>query len=376
MATRKQRTSAGFPRVDLQHDNRAFLDAALRGRIPPLLFTGPTGAGKLHVAVDYARRICCERTPVCELTGDLCESCTKALALEHPGIHLIFPTPTLGSGEKAQDDEPDIGKILDEKRHDFFATHAFPKKVSLRIARARAIIQRANMKPFGSSHNVFVIYDTHEMREEAQNALLKIVEEPPAQCALIAITNNPDAILYTIRSRCQRVRFSPLKAAVVESLLMNYYDIAAGVASKAADLAQGSINRAIELAREHDDEERAQAYNVFSKLHDASESWVIDAAMTVARRASRDNVARFLHELAVAYRDVMAEHPDLYINRDQTKVLTAQTGRWPRENLPDIINRIIDARNGILRRNLNTEAALVDLFLGIRRDAVDLHSRP
>jgi hypothetical protein len=129
------------------------------------------------------------------------------------------------------------------------------------------------------------------------------------------------------------------------------------------------------LAREHDDEERAQAYNVFSKLHDASESWVIDAAMTVARRASRDNVARFLHELAVAYRDVMAEHPDLYINRDQTKVLTAQTGRWPRENLPDIINRIIDARNGILRRNLNTEAALVDLFLGIRRDAVDLHRR-
>jgi DNA polymerase-3 subunit delta' len=354
-------------RIDLQHETRAFLDASLREQIPPLLFTGPPGVGKLHVAVDYARRICCEQSPRCELTGDLCESCTQALALEHSGIHLVFPTPTQGSGEKTEDDEPDIGKILDEKRQNFFASYSFPKKVSIRIARARAIIQRANTKPFASTHNVFILYDAHEMREEAQNALLKIVEEPPPQCAVIVITSNPDSILYTIRSRCQRVRFSPLKTGVVEAVLMNYYDVAASVASKAADMAQGSVNRAIELAREHDDEERAKAYEVFSKLHDATDSWVIDAAMTVARRASRDSVARFLHELAFAYRDVMAGHPDLYINRDQTRVLTEQTGKWERASLPGIVDRIIDARNGILRRNLNMEAALVDLFLGIRR---------
>lgn len=368
MATRKKQ-NFGFPRVDLGHPQHAFLDACLRDRVPPLIFTGPEGVGKLHAAVDFGRRICCERDPRCELTGDLCESCANAVALEHQGIHIIVPTPTQGSGEKAGDDEPDIAKVLEEKRQDFFAEYAFPKKVSIRVARARAIIQRANTRPFGSTHNVFIINDAHEMREETQNALLKVVEEPPAQSVLILITHNPDAILYTIRSRCQKVRFTTLTPDAIESLLVAYYDIPPEAARRAAELAQGNIRRAVDIAAGSDDDQRAMAWQVFSKLHDAPDSWVIDAAMTAARRGNRDNVARFLHELAYAYRDVMAGEHDLFINRDQSAAIAAQTGKWRREALPGVVEAIFDTRTGILRRNLNIEAALVDLFLGIHRAA-------
>jgi hypothetical protein len=369
MATKKRQPVYGFPRVDLGHGVRAFLDACLRDRVPPLLFVGPEGVGKLHAAIDFARRVCCERSPRCELGGDLCESCAQAIALEHPGIHLVFPTPTQGGGEKPGDDEADIGKVLDEKRLDFFAAHKFPKKSSIRVARARAIVQRANTRPFGSTHNVFIINDAHEMREEAQNALLKVIEEPPEQSVLILVTHSPDSILYTIRSRCQRLRFLPPRPEVIETLLVEYYDVPAKNAKRAAELAQGNIRRAFELTGGQDDAERALAYEVFSKLHDAPESWVIDAAMSAAKGSSRDGVARFLHELAFAYRDAMAADPGLFINRDHSKVLSQQSSRWKRADLPAIIGRIIDTRDGIVRRNLNTEAALVDLFLGIRRAA-------
>jgi DNA polymerase-3 subunit delta' len=236
--------SAGFPASDLgQERAQAFLGSCLRRRVPALLFTGPEGAGKEHTAIDFARRLCCPKEPKCSLGDELCESCRQAFALEHPGIHLIYPTPTQGSGEKEKDDEGDIGKVLDEKRQDLFSTHAFPKKVSIRIARSRAVIRRANSKPFGSPYNVFVFVDAHLMREEAQNALLKLVEEPPEHCVLILITPNPDTILNTIRSRCQRVSFSPLENQVIETVLIEHYGVSDETAKEAASLSRGETRR-------------------------------------------------------------------------------------------------------------------------------------
>lgn len=368
MTTARKQEADGFPVVDLgQKHIQAFLESCLRDRVPALLFTGPPGCGKELTAIDFARRLCCTRDPKCELGGTLCDSCRAALALEHQGIHMIYPTPTQGGGEKEGDDEPDIGKVLVEKRRDIFDTYRFPKKVSIRIARARAIIKRANTKPFGSPYNVFVIIDAHTMREEAQNALLKVVEEPPQSAALIFVTSNPDAILYTIRSRCQRLRFHPLEDHVVESVLVGYYGIDTKVAKRASQLAQGSIQRASEIASDYDAEERASVYAILEGIRTAPESWVVRKAMRIARGANRDGVARFLHELAVAYRDVMTGDESLFVNKDQAKLLREQTGHWDRRTLPAIVSRITDTRDGVLRRNLNMDGALVQLFLDIKR---------
>ena len=363
----KQNLTSSFPRIGLGHEQAsAFLESCLRGRVPALLFTGPEGAGKEYTAIDFARRLCCEKDPKCSLDADPCESCKRVLALEHPGIHLVYPTPTQGSGEKEGDDETDIGKILEEKREDIFAVPTFAKKVSIRIARARAMIRRANSKPFGSPYNVFIIVDAHAMREEAQNALLKLVEEPPAHAVLILITPNPDTILNTIRSRCQRVRFSPLADGVVERILVDHYGVSREAASVAASLSRGDIRRSRELAADFDDEGRQWVFSLLANVPTAPESWVVERAITIARSTNRDSAARFLDDLAVAYRDVMTGDPALFVNRDKADILEAQTPRWNRKNLPRILDRIIGARDGILRRNLNIEAALVDLFLDIK----------
>jgi DNA polymerase-3 subunit delta' len=361
------REIAGFPRVDLGHPEvEAFLDSCIRGRVPALLFTGPEGVGKEYTAIDFARRLCCAQEPRCRLRGELCESCRQALALEHGGIHLVYPTPSQGTGEKEGDDESDVGKVLEEKRQDIFAVPVFPKKTSIRVARARAMIRRANSKPFGSPYNVFIVVDTHAMREEAQNALLKLVEEPPAHCVLVLITPNPDTLLNTIRSRCQRVRFSPLEDKVVREILVAHYGMSKETAVIAASLARGDIRRAREIAADFDAEGRRWVFDLLAHIPTKPESWAVEQALLIARRTNRDSAARFLDDLAVAFRDVMAGDETLFINRDKTKLLKPQVSVWKRKNLPRILDRIIGTRDAILRRNLNIEGALVDLLLDIK----------
>jgi DNA polymerase-3 subunit delta' len=358
---------AEFPRIDLGHENvQAFLDSCMRGRIPPLLFTGPEGSGKEYTAIDFARRLVCEQDPKCGVTGDLCESCRTAIALEHPAIHVVYPTPSQGSGEKEGDDEADIGKVLEEKREDIYAVPAFAKKTSIRIARARAMIRRANSKPFGGRYNVFIVVDAHAIREEAQNALLKLVEEPPPHCVLVFVTPNPDTLLNTIRSRCQRVRFSPLEDKIVEKILIRYYGASRETARIAASLSRGDIRRAREITADFDAEGRQWVFDLVAKVPSSGESWVVQQAISIARRTNRESAARFLADLAVAYRDVMAGDETLFINRDKADVLERQTTSWDRKNLPRVLDRIIETRDGILRRNLNIEGALVDLFLDIK----------
>lgn len=346
-------------------------DACLRairpGNLPSLLFTGPEGTGKEYTAIELARRLCCLNPDPCDLDQDACESCRMASRLEHPGIHLIHPTPTQGSNEGEDGDVSDIARVLEEKRRDIFAKYHFSKKASIRIARARAVIQRANTKPFDSPYHVFIFVDAHTMREEAQNALLKLVEEPTPRAVLIFTTTNPESILYTIRSRCQRIRFAPLKTHVVESILTGYYDVDAKSAQRAATLSQGSIRRAVSLAESFDDTERNNAAALVAGLTVEPESWAIGQALAVGKGSNREGVARFLDEMALVFRDLMAGDPELFVNKELTKELKKISQGWERRNLPGIIEKIAQARAEILLGNMNIDATLTRLLIDIHR---------
>ena len=371
MPANKAESIRPIPELDLGHSRvDRFLELLRRGRVPSLLFSGPEGSGKEYTAIEMARRLCCGEDEPCKPGGaGVCELCARAAVLGHPGIHLIHPTPTQGAGEPDDGDVTDISKVLDDKRQDIFSVYRFTKKASIRIARARAVIQRANTKPFGSRYNVFVFVDAHAMREEAQNALLKLVEEPPAHCVLIFVTNNPESILYTIRSRCQHVRFTPLGTEAVERVLVDYYQIDAKTARRAAKLSQGNLQRARAQSPSFDDDERQAAAAFVTKLSGAKESWVLGQALAVGRGSNRDAVARYLHELSVTFRDVMAGEESLMINSEHASELGKAARVWDRKRLPGMIDRISRARYEILVRNMNIDATLASLFLYLHRQA-------
>jgi DNA polymerase-3 subunit delta' len=341
---------------------------AVGRNVPALLFTGPEGTGREYTAIEFARSLCCERDTACDLASDdVCPSCLQMSLLEHPGLHLIYPTPTQGSGEGDDGDVTDIAKILDEKRQDIFAKYRFSKKASVRVARARATIQQAAGKPFESPYDIFIFNDAHAMREEAQNALLKLVEEPAPHVVVIFITSNPEGILYTIRSRCQRIRFLPLSTAVIENILTGYYDADAKTAHRAAAMAQGSIVRAREMVESFDDNERDAAAAFVAGLSKEGEAWAIGQALVMGRGANREGVARFLDEVSLVFRDIMTGDPELYVNRDIAESLEKLSERWPQGRLPGVIDRIARARGDILLGNAAIDAALAECFLDVRR---------
>jgi DNA polymerase-3 subunit delta' len=357
-----------FPALALEQRHAdAFLAALDPAGTPSLLFTGPEGSGKEYTAIDYARRVVCPQKTPCDLAKSPCQSCQMVTRLEHPGIHLIYPTPTQGSNEGDDGDINDVSKVLDEKRRDIFARYRFAKKASIRIARTRAVIQRAYTKPFDSPYHVFIFIDAHAMREEAQNALLKLVEEPPPHAMVIFTTTNPEGILYTIRSRCQRIRFSPLKPAVIERILTGYYGMDARTARRASVLGQGSITRARDAAESFDDSERSQAMAVVAGLALEHDAWAITQALQVGKGSNREGVAHFLDEVSLAFRDVMAGDPALFVNHELSKEIQSIAQHYPRKALPAIIDKIAHARAQILLGNMNIDATLTDLFLKIHR---------
>ena len=357
-----------IPALDLEQPQAsAYLGSLQRGNVPPLLFTGPAGSGKELAAIEFARRLLCEKDEPCDLDGAKCTSCLRVSVLEHPGIHLIYPTPTQGSNEDEDGDVTDIAKILETKRRDIFETVSFTKKTSIRIARARAVIQRANTKPFDARYHVFIFVDAHAMREEAQNALLKLVEEPPAHAAVIFVTPNHEALLYTIRSRCQRVRFFPLKRPVLERILTGYCGVDAAGAKRIAALAQGSIVRARALIDSADLADRDAALGLVAGIAKQPESWVFSQALIGARGANRESVARVLDEMAVILRDAMTGSPDLVVNGDIQRDIERVAATWGRDKLPRAIDLVHETRAQVFFANANIDGALADLFLKLKR---------
>jgi DNA polymerase-3 subunit delta' len=148
-----------------------------RGMLPPsLIFSGPAGAGKRQTAVATAQAINCLSPRGEGESFDACGTCAACTHIErgiHPDVVIVEPG--------------DSG--------------------SIKIEPIRDVIERAGYRPFEGRRRVVIINDADAMASSPQNALLKILEEPPPSSVFILVTARPDMLLPTVQSRCQRVRF-------------------------------------------------------------------------------------------------------------------------------------------------------------------------
>lgn len=187
-------------------------EALDRGRLAhALLFAGPAGVGKFLGARHLAARIACSRADP-RPCGD-CDACVQLAAGTHPDVALIAVPP----GKK------EIGIDLIRQLKRFIYLHA------ITAARKIAIIDEAD-----------------RLSLSAQNALLKTLEEPPLRSLLILITSTPHALLPTVRSRCQMVRFQPLALDEVATVL-EHNGLDAEQAMQLAATSDGSPGRALQL---------------------------------------------------------------------------------------------------------------------------------
>jgi DNA polymerase-3 subunit delta' len=191
--------------------------AVERASLPPsLIFAGPDGIGKRRAAVALAQLLNCN-TPV--TAGDIapdacgaCASCARIARGVHADVLIIAPG--------------DSGAI--------------------KVDQVRDAIERSAYRPFEGRRRVVIVDDADAVLVEAQNALLKTLEEPPSASTFVLVTSRPDVLLPTVTSRCQRLRFGRLAPSDVADVLIQHHGYSAGEAHAAASAADGSVGAALE----------------------------------------------------------------------------------------------------------------------------------
>jgi DNA polymerase III subunit delta' len=214
------------------------------------LFTGPPGIGKLHTARVFAAAL------NCPAGGDgTCDSCRRILRGVHPDVHLIVP-------------EGDFLLVED----------------------VRAVREEASRSRHEARTAVFLLDEADRMTEAAANALLKVLEEPPANVVFVLVARSPDALVGTVPSRARTLPFVPLSLAELTAALAAELDLRPEQAAWAAAAGHGRLARARALLTDEATRTRRSAVlDLLDRLGTDQPSDALAAAATVAALA--DEVA-------------------------------------------------------------------------------------
>jgi DNA polymerase-3 subunit delta' len=221
-----------------------------------VLFHGPQGTGKQRLGLWLAQLLVCQQAGPDGPCGR-CHPCRLASHLQHPDIHWFFPLarPRVSGGPEklAEALEEARAAELEARRADPFHVPDTSETAGLYLAHVQLLRRMASNRPAMGGRKVFLVGDAEalvpqEASPEAANALLKLLEEPPADTVMILTASDPEALLPTIRSRLLPIRVSPLPEAIVADFLKETRGLDSTRASAVARLSGGAIGRALALA--------------------------------------------------------------------------------------------------------------------------------
>lgn len=181
------------------------------------IFNGGLGAGKKTIAKLFAKTLQCEKHGI-----EPCNECHSCIQAD-------------------SSNQPDIIWIRHEK----------PGSIGVDDIREQ-LIGDMQIKPYSSRYKIYIIDEAEKLTVQAQNALLKTIEEPPAYGIVIMLTTNADIFLQTILSRCVRLDFKPVADELVVKYLKDNYDVTDYETKFAAAFAQGNIGRAVTIVTSGD----------------------------------------------------------------------------------------------------------------------------
>lgn len=199
-------------------------EMAQRGTLPAsLLIQGPRGVGKQQLALWLGRLL------ICENPGDgpcnQCRACRMSAELQHPDLHWFFPRERLKKNpDDIEEIREDMHDAIRERVENDGLYESSAGDEGIFVATIRAAVQTASMSPALARRKVLIIGDAEQMvvqegSDQAANAFLKLLEEPPADTSIILTSSEPGALLPTIRSRVIAVRVAPLSDDEVRAFL-------------------------------------------------------------------------------------------------------------------------------------------------------------
>ena len=287
------------------------------------LFVGVANVGKETVALNFAKSINCRTSD--EGACGTCLSCRKADDGNHPDLQIIRPSGAW-----------------------------------IKIDQIRELQKRIIYRPLEGVRKVYILTEAERMNLEAANCLLKTLEEPPADSILILLTTNLDALLPTIRSRCQIIPFHSLVISELAGHLVERFDIDESQALRVATTAGGAVGKSLTLLQDGASfEEEIPEIMIANNRLDA---------FRIAEKWTQQPEA--LDHLVTWYRDLVLLHQgapvDLLTHIHHAEQLKQLTVRYSRLQLQSAIKAIFETKV-LLQRNVNATLALEVLALKLLR---------
>ncbi len=373
-----------FGHTDLQ----ASLSRALAAESLPssLLIHGPRGVGKQRLALWIGQLVLCSESGPAGPCGE-CKVCRMALNLEHPDLHWYFPLARprgVRPGKLAEALEKARFDTLTERRErPLRPASAATEPTGLYLAVAQTLRSHAHRRPVVGPRQVFVIGDAEtlvpqESSQEAANALLKLLEEPPASTLLILTSSEPGRLLPTIRSRTMPLHLPPLAPDSVEQFLVEVGEVSPNEAHRAAHLGRGSIGRALGFLPNEGNPGplealRTQAFELLAAASDADAGAVYRKSLELGATRSRGLMPLF-ESLEDALRDLSAtavRTSESLINSDREDLL--ERIREGRDIHPVAVTRAfrhLEEAKELVAGNVNPQLIVAGLLTGIREELI------
>ena len=233
------------------------------------IFHGSKDSGKMLLAEAFAQSLQCEKgqpTPCMK-----CRSCRQAMSHNHPDI--------------------------------IYVRHEKPKTIRVDDIREQ-LVNDVAVKPYSSRYKIYIVDEAEKMNPQAQNALLKTIEEPPGYAVILLLTTNADAFLPTILSRCIRLDVKPVKDEVIVEHLMRTCRVPDYQAKICAAFAQGNVGKAIALASsESFGEMKSSVISLLKRIEDIDLYDLTEAVKEIENY--KLSINDYMDLMMVWYRDVL-----------------------------------------------------------------------
>lgn len=331
------------------------------GRIPhSIMFYENDGCGAIQLALGFLEY----------LTGS-----QKVHKLIHPDIHFIYPVT---KGSKVSSDKPTSESYLTYWRElvtsdpyflesDLSEAFGIEGKNSLiAIAEAKFIIDKLSFHALEGGWKAVVVYLPEKMNKDTANRLLKSIEEPPEKTQFIFITHAPEKVLTTISSRCQGIRVLPLSREDVAAELVERFGKTDAQARMAAELAGGSVGKALAYLKETDDV--GQEFELFCSLMRAllARDMIAaqDVAETLAALPSREKAKAFCCYASEGLRKIFMVQQGMERIAGMSERETAVFGEYAaklRKSFPRLAEPVLDRALFLIDRNINMKIMFCDL---------------
>lgn len=362
------------------------MEMVQENRVPhALMFCGPQGCGKLAMALAFASYLLGERESAPEeLTEEQKRTQAMLRKWEHPDLHFTFPT--IKTSDMGGDHNPVSLDFIKEWKEMLLSQGPyvlisdwmqrmgksdadFNKQAIITVEETDNISRELSMMSSQGGYKISLIWLPERMNIQAANKILKLLEEPPRQTLFLLVSENPELLLETIRSRTQRLDFKKIDNDLLEQALIERRALAQEMAHRIARIANGNWNAALEeLDSGNENRQHLDMFIMLMRLaymrniHDLKK-WS-DVVATFGREKQKRMLDYFMHMLRESFM-YNFRNPELSYMTQEEENFARNFARFINEaNIIDISNLFEESKR-FIAQNANPKIVFFDLALKI-----------